>query len=342
MQKQSPRLREIAQESGLSLATVDRVLNQRGHTSERAQRKIADAILSLENGSLFNQTEFGTFDLILPRNAGLSTEYLAAYFKIGATRRGIDLRHHYVNRLDPIDLQRILGKCLENGSAGIAFQALEEVRIRSILLDAVASSIPLVAVVSGLSSSSLNYVGLDNRAAGRTAAYMMSALNHSMRPIAVVWGGHLYHGHEERESGFRSYFRNFNANTEIVDVRCSQDDADEAFELVNNLLEKRRDLSGVYCIGGGIIGTVKAIENFRNKNGCIVIGHNLTSNTRDFLLQNLIDVVIHQDMQQIAEKTLDIFCLNNKQNNIYDNLVPIEIITKENIRDNIDIDNIIS
>ena len=231
---------------------------------------------------------------------------------------------------------------MENGSAGIAFQALEEVRIRSILLDAVASSIPLVAVVSGLSSSSLNYVGLDNRAAGRTAAYMMSALNHSMGPIAVVWGGHLYHGHEERESGFRSYFRNFNANTEIVDVRCSQDDADEAFELVNNLLEKRRDLSGVYCIGGGIIGTVKAIENFRNKNGCIVIGHNLTSNTRDFLLQNLIDVVIHQDMQQIAEKTLDIFCLNNKQNNIYDNLVPIEIITKENIRDNIDIDNIIS
>ena len=340
MQKPILRLREIAREAGLSLATVDRVLNGRGHTSERAEKKIHEAIIRLECGVSLNQVNIGPIDIILPKNAGLSTEYLAKYFKNSASRRGIDLRLHFVNRLDPIDLQNILEKCIENGSAGIAFQALEDVRIRSILLDALAKGIPLVTVVSGLSSSSLNYVGLDNRAAGRTAAYMMSALNHSMGPIAVVWGGHLYHGHEERESGFRSYFRNFEVNTEIVDVRCSQDDADEAYQLVNALLKNRQDLSGIYCIGGGIIGTVKAVENFRNKSRCTIVGHNLTSNTRDFLLQDMVDVIIHQDMRQIADKALDIFCSSDKQNNIYNNLVPIEIITKENIRDIIDIENL--
>lgn len=333
MTKKNPRLRDIAAETGLSLATIDRVLNARGKTSERAAKRISDAIEKLASKQPANGGAPAVYDIILPRNAGLSTEYLAAFFKTTAKKREILLRQHYVNRLDPLDLHNKFLECLDNKTSGIAFQALEETRIRAITVDAVAKGIPVVSVVSSFSGMPFHYVGLDNRAAGRTAAYMMSALNHAKGPIAVVWGGHLYHGHEEREFGFRSFFRNIQAPIEIVDVRCSQDDADEAFELVASVLKKRSDLSGLYCVGGGIMGAVRALQNHKKKNGCVVIGHNLTANTRDFLLEDAMDIVIHQNMQNIAERTLDIL-LNSKsiQSNSA-HLIPIEIITKENIYD---------
>lgn len=336
MTEKTPRLRDIAAESELSLATVDRVLNGRGKTSERAAKKVAEAIEKLASRQSKNKSANFIYDVILPRNAGLSTEYLAAFFKIGAHKREMTFRQHYVDRLDPIDLYNKILFCLENQTSGIAFQALEEARIRAITVDAVAKGIPIVSVVSSLSGMPFHYVGLDNRAAGRTAAYMMSALNHAKGPIAVVWGGHLYHGHEEREFGFRSFFRNINAPIEFVDIRCSQDDANEAFDLVTSVLKKRTDLSGLYCVGGGIMGAVRALQNHKKRNGCVVIGHNLTANTRDFLLDDAIDIIIHQNMQNIAEQTLEILhnAKNNQQSSTH--LIPIEIITKENIYDVVD------
>jgi LacI family transcriptional regulator len=337
MPKKTFRLREIAEEAGLSLATVDRVINGRGQTSERAQKKISDAIKSLDSKTTSRRLIGKYLDVILPQNAGLSTEYLASFFKRSAEKRQINLRQHFVNRLDPADLEKALNFCLENETSGIAFQALEEAKIRAITLDTIARGIPITTIVSGLSGLPYNYVGLDNRAAGRTAAYMMSALNHSNGPIAVVWGGHLYHGHEEREFGFRSFFRNIHARTEIVDIRCSQDDANEAFHLVGKVLKKRTDLSGLYCVGGGIIGAVRALEEHRKKNGCVVIGHNLTANTRDFLLQNSVDIIIHQNMKSIADRTLEILTDENASANNSFNLIPIDIITKENIHENFDL-----
>lgn len=333
MTAKKPRLRDIAAESGLSLATIDRVINGRGKTSERAAKKISEAIEKLALRQSINKSAGVMYDVILPSNAGLSTEYLAAFFKQGAQKREMTLRLHYVKRLDPLDLYNKIVYCLENQTSGIAFQALEEARIRAIAVDAVAKGIPIVSVVSSLSGMPFHYVGLDNRAAGRTAAYMMSALNHAKGPIAVVWGGHLYHGHEEREFGFRSFFRNINAPIEFLDIRCSLDDADEAFELVTSVLKQRTDLSGLYCVGGGIMGAVRALQNHKKRNGCIVIGHNLTANTRDFLIDNEIDIVIHQNMQNIAEQTLEILqnTKNSYQNNAH--LIPIEVITKENIYD---------
>lgn len=333
MIKKNPRLREIAVESGLSLATVDRVLNGRGKTSERAAKKISDAIEKIATKQLNNKGIGVAYDIVLPRNAGLSTEYLASFFKICAEKRELNLRQHYVNRLDPQDLLDKLQYCLENQTSGIAFQALEEARIKAFTVDAVSKGIPIVSVVSSLSGLPFPYIGLDNRAAGRTAAYMMSALNHAKGPIAVVWGGHLYHGHEEREFGFRSFFRNIHASIEIVDIRCSQDDADEAFQLVSNVLKQRTDLSGLYCVGGGIMGAVRALKDHKKKNGCVVIGHNLTANTRDFLLEDAIDIVIHQNMQRIAGRALEILT-NSKYSQLNNaHLIPIEIITKENIYD---------
>ncbi|TGQ76419.1 LacI family transcriptional regulator, partial [Mesorhizobium sp. M2D.F.Ca.ET.206.01.1.1] len=51
------------------------------------------------------------------------------------------------------------------------------------------------------------YVGLDNRKVGRTAAWMISKAAKRPGKVALFVGSHRFHGHELREIGFRSFFR---------------------------------------------------------------------------------------------------------------------------------------
>ncbi len=51
------------------------------------------------------------------------------------------------------------------------------------------------------------YVGLDNRKVGRTAAWMISKAARRPARSPCFVGSHRFHGHELREIGFRSFFR---------------------------------------------------------------------------------------------------------------------------------------
>ena len=51
-----------------------------------------------------------------------------------------------------------------------------------------------------------SYIGTNNLHVGRTAAWLMSKIARRPGKIAIFIGGHRYHGHALRETGFRSYF----------------------------------------------------------------------------------------------------------------------------------------
>ncbi|TGR91078.1 LacI family transcriptional regulator, partial [Mesorhizobium sp. M2E.F.Ca.ET.209.01.1.1] len=50
-------------------------------------------------------------------------------------------------------------------------------------------------------------VGLDNRKGGRSAAWMIAKAARKPGKVALFVGSHRFHGHELREIGFRSFFR---------------------------------------------------------------------------------------------------------------------------------------
>lgn len=333
-----PRIQDIARVSGLSSATVDRVLNSRPGVSAKAVDLVRDAIQKLAENGPEERSDFGVYDIILPRNAGLSTEYLAAAFRYHADLRKVQHRVTFVERLNPQSLCRALQACAEQGTSGVAFQALEDPTVRDTVSQLANRNIPLVTVVSDLSSMGVSYVGLDNRAAGRTAGYLMGLLTRGAGPIAVLWGGHLYRAHDEREFGFRSALRTDFPNLEILDVTCTQDDTEEAYERLSEVLERDPKLAGVYCVGAGIIGAINALKRHAGGSSSFVIGHNLTANTRDFLLQRRMEVVIHQDMTAIAEKALQFLVSGADKPRSLRGEVSISIVTRENISNHLNLD----
>ena len=334
-----PRIQKIAQMAGVSTATVDRVLNNRGGVSKKAVFAVTESLKRLNEQDPVNASE-AIYDVILPMNAGLSTEYLAAAFRHLADLRGIRLRYTEVERLNALKLAEELRRCEREGSSGVAFQALEDPLVRETASHLMASGTRLFTVVSDLPGAGLGYIGLDNRAAGRTAGYLMGLLCKGSGTVAVIWGGHLYRAHEERESGARSFLRTEYPNIEIVDVNCTRDDAEEADGRLTALLKKEKGLTGVYCVGAGIIGAVRALERSRPAVPPAVVGHNLTMNTRDFLLRQQMDVIVHQDMTEIAEKALDYLVATPEKRRGLNGEVSIQIITRENLSNQLSLESL--
>lgn len=331
MPTRRPKVLEIALRAGVSTATVDRVLNGRGKVSDSTVDRVRSAIQFLQSADQPKRHVVRAFDVILPARAGLSTEYLGFYLQKFAEARDVELRCSFVERMNPVALADRLMECVRSGSAGIAFQALEHPIVKESVRELEKADIPFITLLSDLVGVKKRaYVGIDNRAAGRAAALLMGRFCHRPGKIAIVLGGHLYRGHDERELGFRSILRSEFGHLDVVDIIAGNDSAEENFERVRQCAT-RHDLVGIYIVGGGIAGVARALDELKQTHKTCVIGHNLCSLTKRLLLNGTADAVIHQDMAEIAESALEQLTGDPEETALGSVEIPIEIVMRENL-----------
>jgi LacI family transcriptional regulator len=149
------------------------------------------------------------------------------------------------------------------------------------------------------------YIGVDNRAAGRTSGFLMGRFCTGPGKLAVVWGGQLYRSHEEREIGFRTVLRQDYPALQIIEAVNGNDDPGLNFACVSELIARHPDLLGVYCVGGGQGAVAAAIESAGLAQKLVMIGHNFNDETKPYVLSGTIDAIIHQDMTRIADAALN-------------------------------------
>jgi LacI family transcriptional regulator len=315
-----PRMEEVAQRAEVSLATVDRVLHGRtgvrASTVQRVMRAAADlgyvaqaeawaamapkplrlAFLIPEGSNRFLRM---LGDLI-----GYSHEHWAPF--------NVRCQAEYVESFNPEALARQL---LKHGKKcdGIAFMALEHPVVREAVAVLAEQGVPTVTLISDLSNSSrAAYVGLDNRAAGRTAAYLiarfMGPAARGRRPkVAMIAGSLSYRAHEEREAGFLHLFEEEYPGIHVVGAREGQDDEEKNYRQARALLEQHGDLAGIYNIGGGAAGIGRAIKEVGAARKPVFIGHGLTPDTRALLIDGTMDAVITQNPQGAVMNCVRIF-----------------------------------
>ena len=324
-----PRVAEVAARAGVSTATVDRVINARGGVRQKTVALVEKAIREIAAADRARPTHAATFDIFLPANSGRSTEVLAEAITRASEARGAQARVVFVERMNPAALADQLMDCARGGSSGVAVQALDHPLVSEAFNELARARIPVVTVCSDITEvDRLAYIGVDNRAAGRTAGFLMGRFCRGPGKMAVVWGGQLQRSHEEREIGFRAVLRQEHPALQIVEVN-GNDDPDINFARVSELIARQPDLLGVYCVGGGQGAVAAAIETAGLSQKLVMIGHNFNDETRPFLLSGTIDAIIHQDMTRIADAALA--CLIDVKRSPASGGIPIEIITRENL-----------
>ncbi len=345
MRQPKTRLVDIAREAGVSLATVDRALNGRSGVRDETAEKIRKAIRRLETRSIARMPVTGgrigrlRFDVVLPAGTNtfmnnLEAALLAAAGDLAET--GVMLTSRRIEGFNPAALAETI-RTVGEQSDGLAVAALENPLVREAVQEVSRNGVPVVTLVSDLSNSRrIRYVGLDNRAAGRTAGYLMGRFAAGRRgKVALIAGsiGMSYRDHDERELGFRDAVHEQFPNLEIIARFENQDNFQKAHTQTRIILDAHPDLLGIYNIGAGNRGIGAALSERGLKGRVIFIGHELTSFSRAFLIEGVMDAVINQDVTHEATEVLRALLHHHQRTTFNLNLGQprIEVFVRENL-----------
>jgi LacI family transcriptional regulator len=300
-----PTVHDIARSAGVSLATVDRVLNGRPGVRRVTQQKVEEAIAALgyiRDVAAANLAKNRTYSFvfILPENEnsfmiGLAQE--ARHVAARSSAERIDVQVVAVPPFDAAALVHAFDQALENKPDGIAFVAVDAPEVSEAVDRLKQAGVAVVTLVSDLSGSLRDhYAGIDNVAAGRTAGSLMGRfLSQQDARVAVLAGSMLVRDHRERLQGFTAVLQEEFPHLSVLPVLEARDDPALAEQLVSELVAAHPDLAGIYSLGAGNRGLVIALRGRQNAHRPVVVAHELTASTRAALSEGMIDAVLNQD-----------------------------------------------
>lgn len=299
-----PLMEDVARQAGVSLATVDRVLNQRKGVRDRTvslvlQTALDIGYLTADAYDLLSKPRPPNVTFLLPNGTNPYLRLLGEKVRNRAETRDGDsanIRCFFVDSFDPEALAAAL-RHHSKWADSIACMALDHPAVREAAAELVAEGKRVVAIVSDFAPTVRTaYIGLDNQQAGRTAAYLMGRFcRRDEGDVAVIAGSRIYRAHTDREMGFQGLVEEMFPGLRIVGVREGHDDRDENYRHALALLESHRDLVGIYNVGGSSDGIARALKEKGRAKDIVFIGHGLSADTRKLLLDGTMDAVINSD-----------------------------------------------
>lgn len=311
-----PTIADLARAAGVSVATVDRVLNGRHPVREETARRVYDAAkgIGYHAVGLLRQRVFE--DLPQYRLGFLLQKPEQAFYQIVAkemenaalalsTVRAMPQVEFAANSTPTGITEKLRAMAARNQA--IALVAPDYPAVTAVVEELKERGIPVFSLLSDFAAGVREgYVGLNNHKVGRTAAWMIAKAAKRPGKVAAFVGSHRFLGHELREIGFRSYFREHAPDFEVLDTMVNLDTAEITHEATLNLLQRHPDLIGFYVCGGGMEGAISAIREEKLEGKLIAVVNELTPESRAALADDVVTLAISTPTAALARETINL------------------------------------
>ena len=338
-----PTVNDIARAAGVSLATVDRVLNARPGVRERTVVRVNAAIEQLgyvrdvTAANLARQRRYRLV-FVLPDGPVQFVSTLRdaiAEATSGSVTDRTDVRIVAFPKGDPHAVVKTLRTLDADNTDGVAIFAPETPHVRDAISRLKAEGIPIVALVSDLPNTGRDhFVGVDNVAAGRTAGFLMGKfLGKTEGCVLVLVSSMQARDNVERRLGFDQVMAESYPGIDVLPSVEGYDDEATTARVVSEVLRKRSDISGIYSVGHGNRALVDVLRKHERRDEITVIGHELTKVTREALRDNLMAAVISQNVGHIVRSALRVLRAKSDGLDIVmsQERIRIEIVVRENL-----------
>lgn len=303
--EEKPRatVHDVAREASVSLATVDRVLNGRPGVRRATAEKVEAAIAALDfrrdlSASLLARSRDLNVHFLIPDGANEFMENLGhairRYARTARTER-LRVETTLLRALDAEGLAAHLDALTPKTCDCAIIVATDDAAVSRAVDSAGRRGIQVVTLVSDLPASSRrHFVGIDNVAAGRTAAALLGRFCPQGGSIGLIAGSLGLRDHADRVVGFTAVMAEEFPGLNIIGPLEGHDADDETEALTRQLLGAP-DLVGLYNLGAGNAGFVTALQQSGRAGAVRVVAHELTDTARNALSAGVIDVVLDQN-----------------------------------------------
>ncbi|MCA0872809.1 LacI family DNA-binding transcriptional regulator [Seohaeicola saemankumensis] len=310
---QKPTVNDIARVAGVSLATVDRVLNARPGVRLVTIEKVRKAIEELgyvRDTAAANLARKRVYNLmiVLPDTQNEFVQALRQQISELASRLVTERTRLATVSVPPFDPQGIV-ETLDGLDPekvdGVAVMGPETPSVRDAVRRVRGKGIAVVALVSDLPSSERDhFVGIDNVSAGRTAAQLMGRFVHSSGKILVITGSRLARDHLERRQGFDAVIAEEFPDLEVAATIEGRDDPERIYRLMPSVFKNHPNICGIYSSAAGNAGLIQFLTEHRPDKHISIIAHELTPISRAALTDGTIDALISQDAGHLIRSTV--------------------------------------
>ena len=339
-----PTIVDLAKAAGVSVSTVDRVLNARNPVRRATAKRVLEAAeqIGFYASNVIKQRLGAdrptlTFGFLLQQRSRPFYRELAKALIYAADQYSEAYVKPQVEFLDDLSPQNVADRmlALSRKVNALAIVSAEHPKITEVIEDAHAREVPIFALISPLSApSGAGYVGLDNWKVGRTSAWAFANICKQPGKIGIIVGSHRYRCQELNEIGFRSYFRENAPDFQLLEPMITFEEKHVASELTHDLLQREPDLAGLYISGGGITGVMNTLREAGTAGQLVTVGYELMAETRSALLDGILTLVIAHPLERLTSTAIALMAeavTEGGRKPLPNTLLPFDIYTAENL-----------
>jgi len=341
-------VKEIARRANISLATVDRVIHNRGGVSKKTKEKIELIIKDLNY-----QPNILARRLASPKKIKLATlipkvseetdfwesPYQGILMAEAEIRQyGVQIEKYFFDLNDKDTFISQTELILKKQYDGILIAPLfieESIRFIRTLQE---RNIPFVFINSDIPDyNSLSYIGPDLYQSGYVVAHLVSYLIKERSKILIVnIAKEIENNHPllRIEEGFRNYVSENKKVYTILQAEIKQTNYTSVETSISNIIKKEGNVDVIFVTSSRVFTVANFLEKNNFEKDTLLIGFDYLNENVKYLQKGTIDFLIcHKPKEQAYRGINTLF-----QHLVSDvtiekiNLMPIDIITKENAR----------
>ncbi len=302
-------IKMIAELSGVSTGTVDRVLNKRGKVKPEVEsrvRAIVDAFNYKPNSAAKNlamqnkKRRIGVIFHVQEDYKNYAVQEGIRGIKDAAEEikdSGLTFSFKYGRNFNVDDQLKNIDDLIESDILALAIAPINDPRITARLDEVIRSGIPVFCLTNNVITEENHYFfGLDNYKAGSLVAGMFGLLRDEKLNIAIVFPSLSMLGNEHRLKGFEETIAHYYPNlVNKIDVCIATNDDLTSYLTVKKMLKTFKDVNAIFFASGAAEGGMQAIKEAGLLGNATIIAVDPSEAIVENMLLGNISAVINQN-----------------------------------------------